>query len=133
MLRYSQAYIEKYKVMEIHKAAAEFMSKMFNNCSELEILDLSNFNTENVIEMGIMFDTCTKLKTIYTSHDWNTGKVRFHFSLLCRSSCSLVLWLLTYVLPRLIRDPPYMTVSKCADTFSLILFWNVCGTIPQFL
>jgi len=35
---------------------------MFNNCSELEYLDLSNWNTSNVRNMSFMFNQCNKLK-----------------------------------------------------------------------
>ena len=32
------------------------MSRMFKECKELEYLDLSNFNTENVTDMSFMFN-----------------------------------------------------------------------------
>ena len=38
------------------------MKAMFNLCSEIEYLDLSNFNTENVTDMSYMFNECNKLK-----------------------------------------------------------------------
>ena len=38
------------------------MKAMFQLCKELEHLDLSNFNTHNVTEMGWMFNQCYKLK-----------------------------------------------------------------------
>ena len=38
------------------------MSGMFNECNELEYLDLSNFNTSKVTDMSIMFNKCHKLK-----------------------------------------------------------------------
>jgi surface protein len=37
---------------------------MFQGCKELEYLDLSNFNTINVTDMGWMFCNCHKLKEI---------------------------------------------------------------------
>ena len=40
------------------------MGSMFQMCKELEYLDLSNFNTSNVITMGDMFNKCHKLKEI---------------------------------------------------------------------
>ena len=35
---------------------------MFQSCKELEYLDLSNFNTQNVTDMGWMFCNCNKLR-----------------------------------------------------------------------
>ena len=40
------------------------MSTMFQGCNELEYLNLSNFNTSNVLDMGWMFNKCFKLKEI---------------------------------------------------------------------
>ena len=40
------------------------MSCMFNKCYELEYLDLSNFETSNVIKMKGMLSECNKLKEI---------------------------------------------------------------------
>jgi bacterial surface protein 26-residue repeat len=45
------------------------MSGMFNGCTSLQTLDLSNFNTANVATMWGMFDGCTALTTIYGG-DW---------------------------------------------------------------
>ena len=40
------------------------MKGMFQLCTELEYIDLSNFNTINVKNMGFMFNKCHKLKQI---------------------------------------------------------------------
>lgn len=40
------------------------MMSMFRGCHNLKELDLSNFNTENVINMSRMFEDCTKLTTL---------------------------------------------------------------------
>ena len=40
------------------------MYAMFNNCRQLEFLDLSNFNTSNVKIWGYMLNKCDKLKEI---------------------------------------------------------------------
>ena len=48
---------------------------MFNTCSELEYLDLSNFNTSNVTNMEFMFNECYKLKEIKGLNNFNTSKV----------------------------------------------------------
>ena len=36
------------------------MRRMFQECNELEYLDLSNFNTYNANDMGWMFNECHK-------------------------------------------------------------------------
>ena len=40
------------------------MSGMFYKCSSLKELYLNNFNTNNVIDMGIMFSGCASLKEL---------------------------------------------------------------------
>ena len=40
------------------------MNGMFEGCSKLEFLDLSNFNTRNVKKMSRMFNGCKKLTKI---------------------------------------------------------------------
>ena len=37
------------------------MCYMFSNCSSLTSLDLSNFNTQNVIDMRCIFEGCSLL------------------------------------------------------------------------
>ena len=51
------------------------MNEMFHNCEELEILDLSNFDTTNVINMDSMFKGCIKLKEIKGINKFNTNNV----------------------------------------------------------
>ena len=40
------------------------MSVMFQECHELEYLDLSSFDTSNVTDMFCLFNKCNKLKEI---------------------------------------------------------------------
>ena len=46
---------------------------MFSECSSLEEINLSNFNTENVSNMTTMFYRCYSLKNIFISN-FNTDK-----------------------------------------------------------
>ena len=41
---------------------------MFQQCNELQYLDLSNFNTVNVTNMSFMFNNCNKLKLLNLSN-----------------------------------------------------------------
>ncbi len=51
------------------------MAFMFNQCSSLTSLDLSNFNTAKVTDMSYMFYNCKALMTIYAGDGWNTDNV----------------------------------------------------------
>ena len=49
------------------------MGLMFNGCSSLKELNLSNFNTDNVTDMRYMFNGCSnelknKIKSDYKNH-----------------------------------------------------------------
>ena len=48
---------------------------MFDNCIKLKNLDLSNFNTSNVMNMENMFYGCFELKEIKGIERFNTNKV----------------------------------------------------------
>ena len=62
--------IEKFNTNEIIN-----MSSIFEECSELEELDLSNFNTSKVTDMEGMFNGCIKLKRIIGIEKFNTNEV----------------------------------------------------------
>ena len=49
-------------------------SHMFRDCGELTSIDLSGWNTENVIDMNYMFYNCYNLTTLNLS-GWNTSNV----------------------------------------------------------
>ena len=51
------------------------MTGIFQECNELEYLDLSNFNTSNVNDMSFMFNKCIKLKQIKGINNFNISKV----------------------------------------------------------
>ena len=53
----------------------KYISFMFKACYELKYLDLSNFNTSEVINMGGMFHECNKLKEIKGINKFNTNNV----------------------------------------------------------
>ena len=51
------------------------MNSMFEECKELENLDLTNFNTSNVRNMNHMFRGCSKLKEIKGINNFDMSKV----------------------------------------------------------
>ena len=51
------------------------MRSMFQGCSNLSTLDLSNWNTSKVKLMNNMFNGCSNLSTIYVSDLWDTSNL----------------------------------------------------------
>ena len=51
------------------------MKSMFENCNELEYLDLSNFKTSKVTNMENMFNQCYEIKEIKGINNFNTNNV----------------------------------------------------------
>ena len=51
------------------------MNGMFYGCSNLTTLDLSNFKSDKVTNMGYAFTICSNLRTIYVGDDWTTVAV----------------------------------------------------------
>ena len=54
----------------------KFMNYMFNNCSSLTSLDLSSFNTAKVTDMSYMFNSCYALTSLDLS-SFNFDKVQY--------------------------------------------------------
>ena len=52
----------------------QYMSYMFSGCSSLTSLDLSNFKTENVKNMNSMFWECNSLQNIYCNDTWTCSQ-----------------------------------------------------------
>lgn len=48
---------------------------MFEGCSSLTTLDLSQWNTSQVVNMADMFSGCTSLEAVYVGEGWNTDNV----------------------------------------------------------
>ena len=61
-------------IENIKTDAVKYLGSMFQNCTSLQTLDLSSWNTENVTSMSGMFRSCTSLQTLDIS-SFNTGKV----------------------------------------------------------
>ena len=51
------------------------MSFMFSGCSSLKALDLRSFNTENVSDMSCMFQSCSSLQDIKAGERTNKGEI----------------------------------------------------------
>lgn len=68
-----------YETKNIDTSKITSMGRMFYDCQNLTILDLSNFNTSNVTNMNTMFSGCYKLLNLDLSN-FDTSKVtRFDY------------------------------------------------------
>lgn len=67
--------IVEFKFNNLNVSNVENMNRMFGLCSNLEILDLSSFDTINAISARQMFTKDEKLTTIYVSEKWNTDRI----------------------------------------------------------
>ena len=68
---YDLATIEGMKE-NLNTSAVIDMNQMFMNCSSLESLDLSSFDTRKTESMNSMFALCENLKTITVGENWST-------------------------------------------------------------
>ena len=59
----------KYKLKILFKKLLKNTSFMFNECSSLTSLNLSNFNTNNVKDMSYMFSKCSSLTSLNTKNE----------------------------------------------------------------
>ena len=65
-----------------------YMRGMFQGCSSLTSLDLSNFKTSKVLDMSNMFNGCGQLTTIYADDaNWNTVRVIWSDGMFDRCYC----------------------------------------------
>lgn len=74
----------------LNTAKVTDMSYMFESCSKLTSLDVTNFNTGNVTDMSHMFSSCKSLTSLDVIH-FNTAKVTYMNEMFfdCKSLTSL--------------------------------------------
>ena len=68
--------LESLDLTNFNTAVVKSMTYMFNNCSTLTSLNLSNFNNAKVTDISSMFEGCTKLASLDLSN-FNTEKVMY--------------------------------------------------------
>ena len=68
--------LESLDLTNFNTAVVKSMTYMFYNCSTLTSLNLSKFNTAKVTDMSSMFEGCTKLASLDLSN-FNTEKVMY--------------------------------------------------------
>ena len=64
----------KYVIKYLFKNSITNANSMFDECSSLNNIDLSNFNTDNITNMHSMFEGCSSLTCIDLSN-FNTNNV----------------------------------------------------------
>lgn len=64
------------------------MGNMFQDCSSLQSLDLSNFNTSRVSNTKSMFNGCNALETLYVRSEADKTKLTAGTGL--RSTCKVI-------------------------------------------
>lgn len=75
MMFYNLNGVKEIRFNNLNVSNVENMYRMFGLCSNLEILNLSSFDTLNATNMRQLFTQDAKLKTIYVSEKWNIEKV----------------------------------------------------------
>ena len=92
------------------------MKSMFKFCQNLKYLDLSNFDTSNVIDMDYFFSGCTKIKEIKGLNMLNTKKVNNMDSMF--SSC---------------EEIEYLDVSNfdTSNTIDMQYMFNKCSKLKE--
>ena len=48
---------------------------MFSGCNRLESIELSNFDTNNIVNMACLFNGCELLTSLPDIDKWNTNNV----------------------------------------------------------
>jgi len=66
--------LEKLNLSNFNTAKVKTMASMFKNCSDLDRINLSSFHTEKVTNMSSMFENCHDLEILDLS-SFNTVKV----------------------------------------------------------
>ena len=114
--KYSKYFIPKnegkYNIKLVFSTEMKDCSYMFNNCSYIEKIDLSSFNSKNVINMSYMFCNCSSLRNINFT-EFQTSNVTTMTKMFYK--CKKLLRLnLTYFDTKNVTDMSYM-FCDCSD------------------
>ena len=66
------------------------MNAMFQGCTEIENLDLSNFDTSNVTDMSFMFNECNKLMFLNLKNFSINGETKNMFRFKTKNKCKFI-------------------------------------------
>ena len=94
---------------------------MFNGCSSLESLpDISNWNTNNIINISYLFSYCSSLKLLPDISKWNLSNVRYFSNIF--NGCSLL-----KSLPDKYSILEQLRNKKCIFIVSFIPHFDISG------
>ena len=88
---------------------------MFSGCSGLKSLDISGWNTANVMYMNNMFADCSSLTTIYAGEDWSTELVFGEWSEGMFTSCTALVGGMGTVFDKTHTDKAYAHIDGGSD------------------
>ena len=106
----------KYSLKILFKRSIKNMSYMFNKCSSLISLNLSHFNTNNVLNMQGMINTCSSLTSLNISN-FKTNNVK-DMSAMFNECSSLTSLNISNFNTNNVQDMSYM-FNKCCSLTSL--------------
>lgn len=105
-------------IENLNTSKVEYMNEMFDQCSNLETLDLSHFNTEKVENMSKMFNGCTKLHDLNIS-SFNTENVKYMNEMFYGCSSLDTLDLSHFITENVLYTGLYYMFNGCSSLSSL--------------
>lgn len=105
-------------IENLNTSNVTYMNEMFDQCSNLETLDLSHFNTEKVENMSNMFNGCTKLHDLNIS-SFNTENVTNMYGMFYGCSSLETLDLSHFNTRNVRKDGLYYMFNGCSSLSSL--------------
>lgn len=105
-------------IENLNTSNVTYMNEMFDQCSNLETLDLSHFNTEKVENMSNMFNGCTKLHDLNIS-SFNTENVTNMYGMFYGCSSLDTLDLSHFITENVLYTGLYYMFNGCSSLSSL--------------
>lgn len=105
-------------IENLNTSNVTYMNEMFDQCSNLETLDLSHFNTEKVENMSKMFNGCTKLHDLNIS-SFNTENVKYMNEMFYGCSSLDTLDLSHFITENVLYTGLYYMFNGCSSLSSL--------------
>ena len=97
------------------------IDEMFNNCSNLTSIDLSNFDTSNVTDMYAMFSGCTNLTSLDLSN-FDTSNIRIMIGMFLNCACLTTLDLSSFNVHNVTHMSYMFTMCKSLTSLDLSNF-----------
>ena len=105
------------EVISVNTSNLTTMEKMFNGCSQLTQLNISNWDTSNVKSMHYMFQNCSQLTQLDVSN-WDTSSVTSMNEIFQNCSNLRKIKILNTIFPHLLDFLPARTTDNPGYLFS---------------